>query len=271
MTLDELKQLRGLVATVCLSGSVDPDFAMALSSMRAYNIEQGFSNVEYLTQNAVLVESGRDAVVQHALQQDYDWVLQIDADAAPFAPQSLHRLLEAAYTEGGPDVIGAYAQLKGPPHLPTIDTGTGTWEVHYPGEGVLPVVRTGCHFFLAKIHVFKAFGPPWFRTRIPQTPLMAMRDLDNFARLNNSGQNPLSGDSWDSLMSTAVQQNAQMSIPVGEDSSFFDTLNALGFKAAVHTNIVAGHVARKVIQPQDLIDALKKRDDLYRAGVGVAP
>lgn len=100
---------------------------------------------------------------------------------------------------------------------------------------------------------------------------MAMRDLDNFARLNNSGQNPLKGDDWDSLMATATEQNAQMSIPVGEDSSFFDTLNALGFRAAVHTNIVAGHVARKVIQPQDLVDALRRRDETYRAGLGVAP
>ena len=268
--LEELRETKGLVATVCLSGVVDPDFAAHLSDMRAFNQSQDLNQIEYKTFHAVLVEAGRDQVVAHALQQGYDWVLQIDADAAPFSPQSLLRMLEIVMKPGGPDVLGAYAQLKGYPHLPTIDTGSGTWEEHYPGEGVIPVMRTGCHFFLARTEIFRAFGPPWFRTRLPQTPLMAMRDLDNFARLNNDGQNPLRTADWEKLQEKAAEQDPVMAAPVGEDSSFFDTLNALGFKVAVHTDLVAGHITRKLIKPQDLKEAMDKRDMAYRAGLGVA-
>jgi len=148
----DLKELRGLVATVVTTGAVKPQFSQSLSNLRDYNTRQGYINVEYAQFPAVLVESGRDEVILHARQQKYDWVLQIDADAGPFAEDSLLRMLKTIYTDVPQiDVLGAYAQLKGGINPPTIDTGTGTWEEHYPGEGILRVIRTGCHFFITKL------------------------------------------------------------------------------------------------------------------------
>ncbi|NIV29482.1 MAG: hypothetical protein GWN58_08215, partial [Anaerolineae bacterium] len=117
-------------------------------------------------------EHGRDEACNHALQNNYDWILQIDADAAPIPPGSLERILNVAYVQQpDADVVGAYCQLKHPPFLPTIDTGTGTWEQIFPGEGVLEVMRTGGHFLLTKVPSLRRFGPPWFRTRLGMRPI----------------------------------------------------------------------------------------------------
>ncbi len=108
--------LRGLVATVVLSGTVEADYASAHEELRAYNIASGFTGIEYKRFHSVLVEAGRDEVAAHALHEGYGWVLQIDADATPFAPDSLVRLLYRAYCEvPSIDAIGAYCQLKQSP------------------------------------------------------------------------------------------------------------------------------------------------------------
>ena len=110
--VDDLKQTRGLIATVCLSGTVLADFATALSNMRSYHDRNGWYNIEYQTFHAVLVERGRDAAAAHALQQGYDWLLQVDADAAPFGEQALTKLLHTAYIEQPHlHAVGAYCQL----------------------------------------------------------------------------------------------------------------------------------------------------------------
>lgn len=259
-----IRTLPGLVATVCTTGAVMPEYAQALQDMRSYNDRNGFHKVEYITFDAKLVEAGRDQAAMHALQNEYAWLLQIDADAAPFRPDALHRMLTTVFVNlQGIDVLGGYAQLNNPDMpLPTIDTGTGTWEVHFPDEGILPVIRTGGHFLLTKTNVFPRIGPPpWFRTRRAIAPLEAMAEVDSYARCNLNGVNPFWGSpEWRSLyMSARSEQQAEAH--VGEDSGFCDRVTAAGGTIAVDTSIVAGHVVKRVIAPDDLRAASKRLMD----------
>ena len=267
----DLNSLRGLIATVVLGGDVKDRFAHSLSNMRDFNSRQGYTAIEYKSFHAVLVEAGRDAVVQHAISNKYDWILQIDADAGPFAEDALIKMLKTIY-HNLPiiDVLGVYAQLKGSINPPTIDTGTGTWEEHYPGEGILKVIRTGCHFFITKVHVFELWGPPWFRTRLPPHPARAMMETDNFIRRTLDGKNPFSESTeWYTLLKEARLLPGEDSAAVGEDSSFFDRLAALSCYVAVDTDLVVGHISEKVIGPQDYIDAIALRDKNMRMVMGV--
>ena len=260
----DIRKTRGLIATVCLSGSVKPQFAAALSDLRDWNSRNQFTSVEYRTFNGVLIEAARDGVVTHALKEGYDWILQIDADAAPFPQDSLARMLDTCYVSSPAlEVLGAYAQLKAPPHFPTIDTGTGTWEEHYPGEGVLPVIRTGCHFLLTKTNVFKRFGPPWFRTRQLPTLLTSLKEIDGAARQRFHGANPLvEVPEWNMLFHEAARSPESFAgSGVGEDSGFFDSHRFHGGTAAVDTDLVIGHVADKIISP---IDFMKHKDDVLQ-------
>ena len=174
----QLTGLRGLVATVCTTGSIRPQFSQCLSNMRDWNTRNGFQQVEYRYFHAVLVEAGRDNAVKHMLQpspgeQSYDWMLQIDADAT-FPQDTLAKLLNTVYvTRPQFDAIGAYSTLKSWPYLPTIDTGSGTWEEHYPGEGILQVIRTGAHCLLTKQSCFQRVSDPWFRSKLHMQPAAA--------------------------------------------------------------------------------------------------
>jgi hypothetical protein len=153
----DLTQSRGYVCTISLTGSVLPQFSQCMLAMARYNDSIGLKRVEYEQVHGLFIEAARDQAILHALnprgdgsEPAYDWVLQIDADAT-FPQDTLHRLLHRAYIDAPTSgAIGAYSQLKPHPHLPTIDTGTGTWEEHYPGEGLLSVIRTGCHCILIK-------------------------------------------------------------------------------------------------------------------------
>lgn len=267
--MEKLQGLKGLVATVVLGRQVRQEFALSRENMRAFNIQNGLTNIEYVNFDAVLVEHGRDNALAHALQQGYDWCLQIDADAT-FPEHALAQILHTAYvTHEDADVVGAYSQLKSPPYLPTIDTGTGTWEPIFPGEGVLPVMRTGGHFLLIKTPIARRFGPPWFRTRLGVRPIEALREVDNFARIHNDGTNPLGGDAWDALLRLAQEQGGGAESPVGEDSAFCDTVKSRGGKIYVDTNLVTGHVGTQVITPEMLRDEMKARKRKVRAALGV--
>jgi len=273
MESPDLRELPGLVATVCTTGAVTPQYAASLSNLRDHNSRTGFVHVEYQTFDAKLVESGRDAVCLHALQNKYAYLLMIDADAV--FPQDAHqRLLHTAFVRApGADVVGAYANLKNAPYLPTIDTGTGTWEVWYPGSGLLSVIRTGGHMLLVKTPLLTRMGPPWFRTRIPATPIRAMRDLDNFARTQLDGKNPLRDHpEWDTLFAQAAQASAPAeaaSIAIGEDSGFCDNAHAHGATILVDTDVVTGHVGSRVIDFRDLRKEIKDMDKRVYASVGV--
>lgn len=269
----DLRSLRGLVATCVGIGGVDSDFAAAREEMRVFNVENGFKNVEYRTFNCVLVESGRDEVALHGLREGYDWILQIDADAAPFAPDALVRLLRRAYVDApDADAVGAYCQLKQAPYLPTIDTGTGTWEVHYPGEGLLPVIRTGGHFLLVKAQAYRRLGaPPYHRTRLAPSLLRTLSELDNAARQKFDNRNPFADlPQWGALVEAARTQPQHGESHVGEDSGFCDRLTAAGGRIYVDTDLVAGHVTKSFITPQMLKAQIDAREAQRRALCGVA-
>lgn len=272
--LEYLQGLSGLIATICTTGSVLSEYTAAFGNLRSFNDRNGFHKVEYLQIDAKLVEAGRDSAVIHALKEGYDWILQIDADAAPFREDALHVLLNDAYLlHPDADVMGAYCQIKGDMPLPTIDTGTGTWEVHFPDEGILPVMRTGAHFFLTKCDAFRKMGdPPYFRTRKPWLPLQAMAEVDNYARTQLDGQNPFERDrAWITLRQSAAVDSASHdpTMWVGEDSGFCDRLKAAGGQIYVDTGLVAGHVHKKIIVPDDLREALDKADQRRRLAYGV--
>ena len=262
----ELNQLPGVVATVCLSGTVTPEYSVALSNLRSWNDRNQFWKVEYTIQHAVLVESGRDAVCKHALDNKYEWILQIDADASSFPDDALFRVLKTAFIDVPQiDVLGGYCQAKGWPYLPTIDTGSGKWEEHYPNEGILPVIRTGAHFLLIKTSALQKFGPPWFRTRISQRPSQAFAEVDNFARCHLDGRNPLTEHpEWITILNQARLVSHTQPSAIGEDSAFCDALRAVGGLICVDTSLVVGHVMTKTIMPDDFVKAVeeshKKRD-----------
>lgn len=265
-----IKDLKGVAASVVLTGTVTEEFSQCWTEMRAYCVENNFRNIEWVFQQAPFVEFGRDQVCAHALNEKYDYVLMADADAT-FRPDALHALLHTAFVDQpDADVVGAYAQLRHKPHLPVIDTGTGTWEPHFPGEGVLKCIRTGGHFLLIKTTALRKFGPPWFATRQTMRPVDALREVDNFARINKDGKNPFADSpSWKELMDKAQEEKGGVSSQVGEDSGFCDALAAVGGNLYVNTNVVTGHVSKFTINSSHLRDEIKKRDRLAPLSVGV--
>jgi hypothetical protein len=275
-TQDYLRSLKGVVATTCLTGSVLEEYATCREEMRVRAVTSRFVNIEWRTFNGVLVEHARDEVCAHALspnpqaaQPSYDWLLQIDADAT-FPPDALERILHTAYVKvPDADVVGAYSQLKSEPFLPTIDTGSGTWEPRFPGEGVLPVIRTGAHFLLVKTPILRRFGPPWFRTRRSVRPIDALREIDNFSRIRNDGANVLAGDAWDSLLAEAKRQGGGVESPVGEDSGFCDSVKAVGGNIYVDTDLVTGHIGKRNITPKMLSEKMREREAHVRAAMGI--
>ena len=267
----DIRNLRGLVATICLSGTVKPQYTAALMEMRSFNDRNDIHAVEYRVFNGVLVEEARDQVCLHALKEGYDYVLQIDADAAMFPPNSLARMLQTAFiTDPNIDILGAYAQVKGGINLPTIDTGTGKWELIFPMQGILPVIRTGCHFLLTKCTALRTMKQPWFRTRRAIRPIDAIKDLDNFMRIHNNGQNPLyETPEWYAALNHAYEKTQPEPSAVGEDSSFCDKARALGLTIAVDTDLIVGHVSDKVITPQDLAEGWDMILDDFSLHLGI--
>jgi hypothetical protein len=269
MQAEDLTKLRGIVATVVLTGSVMEEFSQCLGDMRAWAIEHGFVNVEWQQFSAQLVEHGRDAVIQHAKDNDYDFALMIDADAV-FGADTLGKMLHSAFMRvPQSDALSAYAQLKHEPYLPVIDTGTGTWEPHFPGEGILQCMRVGGHCIMVKKSAWQKFGPSWFRTRKTLRPVDALREVDNYARINKHGENPLEGETWTDLMNKATEESGGVISAVGEDSGFCDALCAAGGLIYVDCNIVTGHVTKRTIKATDLRDALKDKEKRLAAAVGV--
>jgi hypothetical protein len=267
---DELKKLHGLVASINLTGQVDSHYSDSISNVRSYNDLNGFQ-VEYITFHGYWLEVGRDEAVKHALKYGYEWIMQIDADAAPIPPNIVEYLLRKLFIEQpDADVIGAYCQLKGPPHLPTIDTGTGRWEEIYPGSGIMPVIRTGAHCFIAKTSAYRKFGPPWYKTRSVHDPRLAFAEVDNFLRCRLAGDNPLTKvPEWHIMVNEAAKGDITEQQHVGEDSGFCDRLMAAGGRIYVDTDLVVGHVTKKIIEPKDLKDHMDERRTQLRQACGL--
>lgn len=270
-TKKQLQSLHGLVATCVLTGHVQAEFAQAHENLRSYNDRNGWHNVEYRKFSAVLVEQGRDEVIKHMLKEDYDFCLQVDADAV-FPANALVRILHTAYVKApDSDVVGAYCQLSQRPYTPTIDSGSGTWEEWYPDSGIVPAIRTGGHFLLVKKSAIqKMGGPPWFRTRLADRPVDAMADVDNFARCKLDGRNPLAEHpEWHTLVAEARDSSGEGPSGVGEDSAFMDRLKAAGGNLYVDTSIKTGHVGKKVVTPNDFRDAMKEQEEMRRNLCGI--
>jgi hypothetical protein len=147
--------------------------------------------------------------------------------------------------------VGAYCNLKSPPFLPTIDTGTGTWEPHFPGSGVLEVIRTGGAFIFIRAEALRRFGPPWFRQKISNKPLDALVNVDNLS------------------LKMVARQGGPGESGIGEDSGFCDRLKAAGGRIFVDTDIVVGHVGKEVITWQKLKESMDRRERNGRLAVGV--
>ena len=190
-----------------------------------------------------------------------------------FAPDAILRILQVAYgSHPWADVVGGYCPLRGDLALPTIDTGTGTWESHFPGGGVVEVMRTGAAFLLVKRHVLTAIPAPWFATRLPWRVVDAFMEIDNFARIKCHGTNPLRTSEWQRLEALAGAETPALPyipLEVGEDSGFCDRAKAAGFRIVVDTNTVTGHLSHEVVtweRHKAAIDS-RRRDQRYLVGL----
>ena len=196
MTAPQMTQVPAGLFVCTTYGSIKQQTAQAIWELRSYSEKQGLINVGWAMVPGALVEKARNDAVRTMLNSFRDpngvsqaqWICFCDADMVP-APQALHQLLSTAYgSHPWADVVGAYCNLRGDLALPTIDTGTGTWESHFPGRGVLEVIRTGAAFVLCKRHVFDRIPAPWFRIRVPARPLDFMAEVDNWARMKLNGK-----------------------------------------------------------------------------------
>jgi hypothetical protein len=200
-----------------------------------------------------LVDKARNDACRSMLQNGHGWVLFIDGDMQ-FAPDAAFKIVQTAYhSHPWADIVGGYCVLRGGA-VPTIDTGTGTWESHYPGSGVMEVMRTGAAFLLIKRHVIERLPQPWFACRHPQRWLDSFLEVDNLARTMYDGANPfqhLPGDPWGTLLQKAAS-DSQSAKPatdyeIGEDSGFCDLAKSKGFRIVVDSGIEIGHVDTVVL------------------------
>ncbi len=268
----------GGVVAVTTYGQITGATAECLMNARSFNEKHGVTNVHYIMVPGTLVDRARNDAVRRALEAKAGWLMFIDGDMT-FTENSIYELLVAAYhTRPDADMIGGYCNLKGEPYMPTIDTGTGTWEEHYPGEGIIEVIRTGAAFILMKMHIYGVLKAPWYSTRTPKRAIDHLAEVDNFARCKLNDHNPfreLPGTPWEKLERAAMDdrgavQGVWQPSEVGEDSSFCDRVKASGFRVFVNTNIATGHVETRVLTWKDHRDAMRKRenDSLLMSGIG---
>ena len=272
-------QIPAGLAVITTHGHITAQTVQCWSEMRSYSEKQGLNNVGWTMVPGTLVEKARNDAVRTmlgAFEGKAQWILFVDGDMV-FDPTSLQRILVTAYgTCPWADVIGAYCSLKGDLALPTLDTGTGTWESIYPGRGPVEVMRTGAAFLLCKRHVFDRIPAPWFRLRVPARPLDFMAEVDNWARMKMDGKNPfrgLPGQPWEKLLELASQDpSAHAFVPqeVGEDSGFCDRVKAAGMRIIVDTNIEIGHLDQIVVNAAQHKKKMAEMETQWLQAVGVA-
>lgn len=264
-------------------GSVTQETAECLMRTIQYNEKNGVTNLTYTMMPGGLVDKARNDACRRMLSHRFpdgnvlQFLIFIDADMT-WGENALQRLLVTAYhTHTWADVVGAYCSLRGELALPTIDTGTGTWETHYPQSGVLEVMRTGGAFLLVKRQVCERIPDPWFAMRVPARPIDFMAEVDNYARIKFDGSNPfvgLPGDPWEKLQKIAsidpsVVPTNFTPIEVGEDSGFCDRVKFHGMRIVVDTDIITGHVSRIVYDWRDHQKAMTERDRNIRLAMGI--
>lgn len=241
--------------------------------MRDFSRGQGINNVTWQMIPGTLVDKARNDAVRSMLSNTAnDWLLFIDGDMT-FPPDAMIRLLQTAYGDlPHSDIIGAYCNLRGDLALPTIDTGTGTWESWFPGQGSVEVIRTGAAFVLVKRRVFEGLTDPWYCIRVPARPVDFMQEVDGFARQKFDGRNPFReapNREWERLEQCAVEDPSTGGqwVPgeVGEDSNLTDRARNAGFRIFVNTDIVTGHVDTKItnwVQHKEAMEKMEKQQRL---------
>lgn len=256
-------------------GSLVMETVQSLMDMRSHMEKQGVHNIAWDFVPGMLVDMARNQAVARLLSNaNLQWLCFIDGDCV-FQPDALLRLLTFAYGQmPSADIVGAYNPLRTKPYLPTIDTGTGTWESHLPMSGPMQVMRTGSAFIVIKRHVFERLEGPWYGTRNMARPIDALADVDNFAHIKFDGTNPLAKyPEWQALMKCAKDEGSTYkprdpAAFTGEDSGLLDRAKLSGMSAWVHTDVVCGHVDRKVVTAMDHRNELKERDRNRRLLVG---
>ena len=255
-------------------GHVQLDTVRSWTDLRAACVERGFRNIGFEYMPGSLVDKARNESASALLASPGQWLFFIDADMT-FAPDTFFVVLQTAFKDcPWADIVGAWCPLRGEPYLPTIDTGTGTWEPHEPGQGPLKVIRTGAAFILVKRHVYERMEAPWYGVRPAMRPLDIMAELDGYARQKFDGRNPFAGTQpWEALLRCASQDAQSAPRPgtgcVGEDSGFCDRAKALGFQIVVQTNAFCGHVDKRIITPEDHRQAIRKLQNNQRLALGV--
>lgn len=244
---------------------------------RSHCEKHGLGNLAWRMIPGTLVEKARNESVRQCLRENFGFLLFIDGDTT-FAPDAIQALVASAYGElPAADAMGGWVPLRGELALPTIDTGTGTWESHYPGSGILPVMRTGGAFLLVKRHVFEALKDPWFRMRVPARAVDFLAETDNWLRIKFDGKNPfreLDPDTWDRAMKAATDDPSIVvenfvPVEVGEDSGFADRAKLAGFNLFVNTDIACGHVDAKVLTWGDHKKAMSEAEKFQRLASGI--
>lgn len=273
---DQQIQVPGGLCVIPTFGSIQAETAQAWLEMRSFTEAQGLKGIGWQTVPGSLVEKARNDACRHALRSGAGWIFMLDGDMVP-RPDCLLRLLQTAYgTHPHFDVVGGWCGLRGDLALPTIDTGTGTWESHYPGSGVLEVMRTGGACLLIKRHVLERMGDPWFRMRVPARPVDFVAEIDNFCRIKFDGRNPfrgLPGEPWEKLERCAQQDPASHGqwtpAEVGEDSGFCDRAKLLGFRIGVNTDVEVGHVDKRTLWGSHHRESMDKLQLQQRQVVGL--
>lgn len=255
------------IVVVTTHGSIQSETAFSLMEMRSHTEAQGVRNINYVQQPGALVDKVRNDAARNLLKSPGQWLFFLDGDMV-VEPDTLHRLLATAFhTHPHFDAVGCYTNLRGGLGLPTIDTGTGTWEPWFPGSGVVECMRTGAACLLIKRHVFERIPDPWFALRVPMRPMDALVETDNFCRTIFDGRNPfrgLPGNPWEQAEDAAARDpsTTQPWVPgeVGEDSSFCDRLTHAGLRLGVNTDIVVKHLTRITQDWTYLKEKLDQRD-----------
>ena len=236
-------------------GVIRHETVSALMEARSFAERNGLAAVKWYTMPGALVEKTRNEACRMTLgDANAGWLLFIDGDMT-FGPDLVARMVQAAYVElPHADVLGGYCNLRGDLAIPTIDTGTGTWESWFPGSGPVEVMRTGAACLLVKRHVLQGMSDPWFRMRVPARPVDFMAEVDNFCRIKFDGKNPfrnLPDREWERLEQCAIEDPSAAGqftpVEVGEDSGFCDRARNAGYRIFVHTDIVTTHIDTRVI------------------------
>ena len=256
-------------------GSITFETAAALMEMRSFCETNGLKPAWNWVPGTLVDRARNQAVVQFLAQPNLGWLCFVDGDAV-FKPDALVRLLVWAYGEGSwADVVGGYCTLRGEPYLPTIDTGTGTWESHLPQQGPMEVMRTGSAFIVLKRHCFERVPGPWYGTRNPARPIDALAEVDNYAHQKFDGRNPLTMyPEWQSLLKCAkddpsTQRKHDLAAFVGEDSNWCDTMRFHGLRVVVQTDVEVQHVDRVLLSAADHKKATQRRERNVKLLVGV--